>query len=202
MSHVSFNPYHNPVALYNIYYNDYFRDEETEIPGKYVPTVLRAIRGGTGSRNQMDLILKPTLSPLPHTAVDSSLPGNTGQQRTDSRRAFTIASWLLLGLNHCADTVGFHCGKGTSRNFCAVSNVLSNPAADDKFLPCLWGCLQWPSWFSAMQSNSALHYKFYVGTISHPLVLEQQNPKVYWTGVWSLAVSRDFVQRRQCATAC
>lgn len=33
--------------------------------------------------------------------------------------------------------------------------------------------------FSAAQSNSALHYKYYVGTISNPLVLGQQNPKVY-----------------------
>ena len=32
---------------------------------------------------------------------------------------------------------------------------------------------------SVMQSNSALHCEYYMGTISIPLVLEQQNPKVY-----------------------
>lgn len=53
---------------------------------------------------------------------------------------------------------------------------------------------------SVMQSNSALHYKHYLGTISIPLVLEQQNPKVYQKSVGNLAMRRDFMQRCQCAT--
>ena len=32
---------------------------------------------------------------------------------------------------------------------------------------------------SVMQSNSALRYEYYMGTINILLVLEQQNPKVY-----------------------
>lgn len=48
--------------------------------------------------------------------------------------------------------------------------------------------------FSVIQSNSALHYECYMGTISIPLVLEQQNPKVYRKSMWSLAMSKDFMQ--------
>lgn len=54
---------------------------------------------------------------------------------------------------------------------------------------------------SVMQSNLALHYEYYMGTISILLVLEQQNPKVYQKSVWSLAISRDFMQRCQCTTS-
>lgn len=95
----------------------------------------------------MGLILKPTLSPLPHTAVGSTLPGHTGQQRTDCLRAFTIASWLLLGLNHGTDTVGCCCGKRHQQKFLCSIECLKHPAVDDKFMLRLWGCLQWPSWF-------------------------------------------------------
>ena len=53
---------------------------------------------------------------------------------------------------------------------------------------------------SVMQSNSALHYEYYKGTISILQVPEQQNPKVNRKSVWSLAMSRDFTQTCLSAT--
>lgn len=48
--------------------------------------------------------------------------------------------------------------------------------------------------FSVIQSNSVLCYQCYMGTISTPLVQEQQNPKVYRKSMWSLAMSKDHAE--------
>lgn len=147
----------------------------------------------------MGLILNPHCL---HYPVGSTLPGNTGQQRTDCLRAFTTASWLLLGPNHCTHTVGCCCGKRHQQKFLCSIECLKQPSSGWQIHATL---MRLPSVakliLSVTQSNSALHYKYYMGTISIPLVLEQQNPKVYWKSVWSLAMSRDFMQRCQCATS-
>lgn len=48
--------------------------------------------------------------------------------------------------------------------------------------------------FSVIQRNSVLYSQGYMGTISAPLVQEQQNPKVCRKSTWTLAMSKDHAE--------
>ena len=114
------------------------------------------------------------------------MAGNTSQKGNDSLRALTRASWLLLGLNRCSDTVellllakflcSIECFKQSNSGWEIHAMFLRLPSEAKLIL-------------SVMQSNSALHYEHYLGTIS--ILLVPENKILSWTervcGAWPRA---------------